>query len=180
MPTVDVYSLREKFNNQGILLCFNGPFTAPLIEEIGTALRQHLHALEASPSAIADVFAVYIEMTQNIRHYTVERGLTEQAAISTLVVSRSTDHHYILSSGNIVTLTDGQALVTRIHALAGMDKTALKAAFKAQLHRPRDTLESSGAGLGLIDIARKATEPLQAFMRPVDDDYGFFHLHVVL
>lgn len=49
--------------------CFNGPVTAPLIEEIGTALRKHMEGLEELPSAVADVFSVYIEMAQNIRRY---------------------------------------------------------------------------------------------------------------
>lgn len=180
MQPLNVYALRETFNQERILLCFNGPFTALLIEEIGTALRQHLQALAASPSAVADVFAVYIEMTQNIRRYTLAHGLSEARAISTLVVSQAEAGHYILSSGNIVTLADGQRLVNRIEDLAALDKAALKAAFKAQLRRPRDTLEEDSAGLGLIDMARKATEPLQAFVLPVDEEYAFFQLHVVL
>lgn len=180
MAPLDIYSLRETFNRERILLCFNGPFTATLIEEIGVALREHLQGLQASPSSIADVFTVYIEMTQNIRRYTLEHALPEQAATSTLIVSRSESGHYIVSSGNIVTIADGEALIARIQQLSAMDKAALKAAFKTQLHQPRDALHGDSAGLGLIDIARKASEPLQAFIRPVDTQYAFFHLHVVL
>ena len=66
---IDLLAIREIFNRQNIMLCFNGPVTAPLIEEIGTALRKHMEGLEESPSAVSDVFSVYIEMAQNIRRY---------------------------------------------------------------------------------------------------------------
>lgn len=180
MEPLDIYSLRETFNRNRILLCFNGPFTATLIEEIGTALREHLQALQASPSSVADVFAVYIEMTQNIRRYTLEQHLQEQAATSTLIVSRGEHDNYVVSSGNIVKSDHGKALIQRVEALARMDKPALKAAFKIQLRQPREALDQDSAGLGLIDIARKATRPLEAFLRPVDAQHAFFSLHAVL
>lgn len=65
---LDLFALREEFNRQQIMLCFNGPISRSLIEEIGNALREYLKADHAAPSAAMDVFAVYIEMTQNIRH----------------------------------------------------------------------------------------------------------------
>jgi len=180
MTPLDLYSLRETFNQERILLCFNGPFTATLIEEIGVALREHLEGLQASPSSVTDVFTVYVEMTQNIRRYTVKQALPNEAATSTLVVSRGESGNYVVSSGNIVTSSDAKALAARIERLAAMDRSELKAAFKAQLRQPREALQGGGAGLGLIDIARRASGPLQAFTRPVDDRYAFFHLHVVL
>jgi hypothetical protein len=69
------------------MLCFNGPFTATLIEEIGKALRNHMEGLQESPSSVSDVFSVYIELTQNIRRYTLLKELQEHAATSTIVVA---------------------------------------------------------------------------------------------
>ncbi len=69
METLDLLAMRESYTRQRILLCFNGPISRSLIEEIGHALRNYLHAEQAKPSEAMDVFAVYIEMTQNIRHY---------------------------------------------------------------------------------------------------------------
>ena len=64
-----MFDLRERFDNEKILLCFNGPISRSLIEEIGNALRNYMKSEQASPAAALDVFAVYIELTQNIRHY---------------------------------------------------------------------------------------------------------------
>jgi hypothetical protein len=61
-----------------------------------------------------------------------------------------------------------------------LDKTALKAAYKEQLRKPRDADASSGAGLGLIDIARKASEPLSASLTSHSDGRAFFSLRAVI
>ena len=42
METTELISLREHFNRNHILLCFNGPTSRGLIEEIGNALKKAL------------------------------------------------------------------------------------------------------------------------------------------
>ncbi|AQZ94309.1 biofilm regulation protein kinase SiaB [Halopseudomonas phragmitis] len=180
MSMIDLFAMRETFNRQQIMLCFNGPISRSLIEEIGNALRNYLAADHAHPSAAMDVFAVYIEMTQNIRHYTRDRGWSEQDASATVVVSRDDNGHYVVSSGNLIEAADGEVLVNSIEALGLLDKAQLKAAYKEQLRRPRDAEVSSGAGLGLIDIARKSSEPLKAALQPADNGKAFFSLRAVI
>lgn len=136
MEHLDLFAMRERFNDQQIMLCFNGPISRSLIEEIGNALRNYLSAEHAHPSAAMDVFAVYIEMTQNISHYTRLKDWTEQEAGATVVVSRNDNGRYVVSAGNIVDMPDGQQLVEAVEQLARMDKSQLKAAYKEQLRRP--------------------------------------------
>lgn len=181
MSFPDIPKLRDVFISQDIMLCFNGLFTATLIDEIGTALRNHMRHHDESPTAITDVFSVYIEMTQNIRHYTTSRALVDDKAISTIVVSRADDGRYTVSAGNMVEAGDAERLCARIAELNRMDKVALKAEFKSQLRQPREKLsENNGAGLGLIDMARKAAEPLWVNVQPIDDNYSFFSLRVII
>jgi signal transduction histidine kinase len=180
MESIDLFSMRERFNSQQIMLCFNGPISRSLIEEIGNALRNYLSADHAHPSAAMDVFAVYIEMTQNISHYTRTQGWSEQESGATVVVSRDDDGHYVVSAGNIIVEGDGQRLLDAVESLAGLDKAQLKAAYKEQLRKPRDAEKSSGAGLGLIDIARKASQPLRARIQPISEGRSFFSLRAVI
>lgn len=176
----EIFSLRDTFMQQQIMLCFNGPFTAALIDEIGKALRNHLHDQNESSSAVTDVFSVYIEMTQNIRNYTIAKQLQDSAAISTIVVSRTSDAHYVVSAGNVVLIEDGEKLAGQVKALADLDKAALKALFKTQLRQPRESLSGPGAGLGLIDMARKASQTMTCDLRRLDEKTSFFSLRVVL
>jgi hypothetical protein len=174
---VDLLTVREIFNRQNIMLCFNGPITAPLIEEIGKALRKHMEGLQASPSSVTDVFSVYIEMTQNIRRYSQAEGFENEPA--TIIISRNEAGNYVISASNSVKESDGKILLERIEHLDHMDKDALKAAFKTQLRQPRSTLSGS-AGLGLIDMARKATGPLHYSLEPQGAGKSLFSLRVIL
>ena len=181
MEHSDIYLLRETYNEKQILLCFNGPFSQGLIEEIGNALKRYMMSETETPaSSSLDVFAVYIEITQNIRHYPAGRDYTEAEASATVVIGRDEDGHYVILAGNIVEPEDGAALCERIQALSTMDKTQLKAAYKEQLRKPREE-QTVGAGLGLIDIARKASMPVTCGLRPVNDsERCFFSLRVVI
>lgn len=176
----DVFQLRQTFMQQQIMLCFNGPFTATLIDEIGKALRKHMQSLDESESAVTDVFSVYIEMTQNIRSYHLRVPFSGAAATSTIIVCRSDEGHYIVSAGNVVRREDGLRLQQRINELSRLDKGELKLMFKSQLRTPREELGNNSAGLGLIDMARKATAPLSCDLRSVDAEHSFFCLHVTL
>ena len=176
METIDLFSLRTHFNRNRILLCFNGPISRSLIEEIGNALKNYLQAENAQPTAAMDVFSIYIEMTQNIRHYAQSRGYGDLESAATVIVASDAEERYLVQAGNIVEAADGEALLARVDALASMDKAQLKATYKTQLRQPRDAAATTGAGLGLIDVARKSSLPLKGNLSPIDEERAFFSL----
>lgn len=179
MEPIDLFSLQQTYNQQRIMLCFNGPLTRSLIEEIGNALRNYLEREHATASSAMDVFGAYIEMTQNIRHYAVAKGWDEGEVSATVVIARDAEGRYVVSAGNSIEAKDGTLLAARIEALATMDKASLKVMYKEQLRKPRDE-GSSGAGLGLIDLARRASEPLSCTLQMLENGRAFFSIRVVM
>lgn len=180
MNAIDLFELRDQFSRRRILLCFNGPISHGLIEELGNALRNYLTAEQVQPSAVMDVFGVYIELTQNIRHYSKARGYDEHDSAVTVVVAREGDGRYAVQAGNLVERADGVALLDRIAELAVMDKVELKAAYKEQLRKPREEGALSGAGLGLIDVARKSSQPIAATLSDLGGDRVFLSVRAVI
>ncbi len=179
MNASELYALRLRLQESQTLLCFNGPMSRSLIEEFGNALKRYLELDQVKPGAAMDVFSVYIETTQNIRHYTIERGYDDALAAATVVISRE-NGHYVVSAGNVVELADGEALVARIAHYSTLDKAQLKAEYKTQLRRPRRADHPESAGLGLIEIARRASAPLQATLSELSSNRAFFSLSVVI
>jgi hypothetical protein len=176
MDHSDLYLLRETYNQKNILLCFNGPFSQGLIEEIGSALKRYLQS-EAGSSSSLDVFAVYIELAQNIREYSRVQGYNEMEASATCVVGRNGEGRYEISAGNVVEPDDAEKICERVRELSQMDKAQLKAAYKERLRGPRD--ENDSAGLGLIDVARKASAPISCSVQPLNSGQKmFFSLRV--
>lgn len=180
MSVIDLLSIREQFNKNQILLCFNGPISRSLIEEVGNALKNYLHEDNAQPGAAMDVFGVYIELTQNIRHYARKMDYSEFEGSATVVVAKAETGGYQVLAGNQVALTDGQALCDQIAQLTKMDKSELKKAYKIQLRLPRNEHSTSGAGLGLLDVARKSSQPITTKLVDIGNGNGFFSVLAVI
>lgn len=181
MHTLDLARLQDELNTQGILMSFSGPFSHSIIEELGKAVRNYLESAQVARSALMDVFAVYIEQAQNVRNYIGRReGSIDHARLANsgiVVIARESERH-VVSSGNLLERTDAPALVAHLEHLRSLDKAGLKILYKERMRQP--LTEVGGAGLGLIEMARKAAMPLDYAFSAVDERYVFFSLRVVV
>lgn len=170
---MDLFRLREEFNRDNILMCFNGPISHSIIEELGTALRNYLTAENLARAAVLDVFAVYIELTQNARNYLSVRGLAGDAASVTVVIARDAAG-YRVTAGNYVLRSDLPPLLVRVAELRDLSADELRQLHRNQLRGAPPA--GGGAGLGLIDIARRSSAPLAAAARDIDEHRSFLSL----
>lgn len=168
---MNLFELKETLGEAGALITFSGSFSHGIIEELGTAVKAYLESQTVQKSAMMDVFSVYIEAAQNVRNYA---GATNEGI---LVIAKQ-GGHYEVHSGNVVKGPDVAALTERLETLSGLDKAELKALYKEQLRKDRSP--DQGAGLGLIEMARRATRPLTWEFRPLADGRSFFSLRVVV
>lgn len=175
----NLLELKKTLEDANILICFNGPFSQSIIEELGNAVRRYLSHDQMESAVLMDVFAVYIEQTQNIRNYARRRaalGDTNPAyEMATVLIGRDGDRH-IVASGNVVHVDDAGALATAIDELNGLDRQALRARFKEQSRKPAATEVGRGAGLGLIEIARKTSGPIQHKIHAISEQHVFFQI----
>lgn len=170
-------ALQSGFSEQGILMCFNGSFTHGIIEEIGTAIRRYLEGEKLSSGSITDVFAVYIEQTQNVKNYLERRRFAPESRNAAVIVIGNAGGMYQVSSGNTIARSDIEDLTGRLETVNGLDKAGLRKLYKERIREPRDP-SSSSAGLGLIDIARRASTKLEYSFQDIDEAYAFFSLSV--
>lgn len=176
---MDLYDLRNEFDKSGIMMCFNGPFSNSIIEETGKAMRNHLASENIAKAAVLDVFAVYIELAQNIHNYLVVREITPPEAMSSIISIAKKGEKYVVSSGNMVLHEDGKALLVRVEEVNNMSPEEKKRHYRELLRR--DIAPGSlGAGLGFLDIAKRTSEKLECTFRVVDDTFGFFTLTVFI
>jgi capsule polysaccharide modification protein KpsS len=179
MTPDQLYGIREDFTREGVMICFNGAFVHSIIEEIGNALRRYLQDQEEKKSAALDVFSVYIEQAQNIRNYLARKHFTDASFANAIIVIARKGERYVVSSGNIVDAEDQPGLDARLTEITAADAPGLRKLFKERLRaETRDV--NGGAGMGLIEIARRCAEPLTYAFHPVDDGHSFFCLTAVI
>ena len=73
---------------------------------------------------------------------------------------------------------DGERLLERIQTLAKLDKQKLKQLYKLQLREA--PLNAGGAGLGLIEMARRSSEPMESSLDDRPEGRSFFALRVIV
>lgn len=181
MKVTSLFDLKETFNSEGILICFAGPFSHSIIEELGNAVKRYLEAEQMTKDTMMDVFSTFIEQTQNVRNYArqkADEGNLERDFNSGIVVIGKSGSGYEVSSGNIVEKGDIRAALDTLDMLKDLDKKALKILYKEQLRKP--TPPGGNPGLGLIDMSRKASQPLRYTLRDMDDRYCFFSLTAII
>lgn len=181
MKKFDLYNLKQTVNRHGVLISFAGPFSHGIIEELGRAVTRYLEAEAITKGSLTDVFSVFIEQTQNVRNYAIKMeaaGNTDHDFVSGIVTIGRNEQHHVVCSGNFLRNSDAPGLIARLDQLHGLDKKELKTLYKQQLRSERNPGE--GGGLGLIDMARKASQPLEYEIYELDEQYCFFSLCVTV
>ncbi|MEN6412928.1 MAG: SiaB family protein kinase [Veillonellales bacterium] len=176
----DLLKLQRILQDYGVLINFAGRFTQEIIEELGDAVKKYLETEAISQNETYNVFSVFIEQTQNIKNYGVlKRGSPhgDRIANSGIITIGKTPDGYFVCAGNIIENNDVSALTAKLDEISRLDKAGLKKLFKEQMKKELPP-GSLGAGLGLINMARRATRPLHYSVEKLDDSLLFFTLKV--
>lgn len=173
MMAEDVFQLYQTMSKRKIWLAFKGAISQDVLVELGTLLKNK----SAFDRKVKKVFAIFIEMTQNILHYSAEMekvgvGDNREAGVGVVVVSE-TETDYSVSAGNLITSEQVIHLRSQCERIHGSDEAQLKQYYDERIKS--HTIEGSkGAGLGLLDIARKSDYPLEYDIQKLDDNHSFF------
>ena len=180
MKTIDLYELRDTLTKDEILICFAGPFSHSIIEELGAAVKHYLEAEQVTKTSLMSVFSIFIEQTQNIKSYAERKAAEGKGNVFSggIVVIGKDGDRYVVNSGNFVERADIEEAVALIERLKDLDPQGLKALYKEQLRKEQKPGKS--AGLGLIDMARKASEPLRFTLKTTEDQRCFFSLKAII
>ena len=162
-------------------MSFKGAFAQPIIVEIGQTLRskiaaQPVESITERTLLMKKIFAVFVELAQNVMFYSAEQELDEygkECGVGILVISENAET-YCVSSGNQIASADGERLSTLCESVRALSKEELKERYTEQRRLPRGS--SSGAGLGFLDVARRADLPLEYAVTPLPGDRALFML----
>ncbi|GAB7024426.1 SiaB family protein kinase [Salidesulfovibrio brasiliensis] len=180
--TPKMYDCYESLMGDGIILYFNGPVSQGVVEGVADLMRQRLRNEEAGMKLSHRIFAILVEQMQNIVRYSKEREPVdvdgESIANGQVIVGREDDGRYFVACGNRIAAADGDRLSEKLNRVSSMNKEELKRYYKDCRRRGPDP-DSKGAGLGFIEMARKAEGPLDYHIRPVDGETAFFSMKVV-
>lgn len=176
----ELFDIRTVLRKQGIIFAYSGYVTETVLMGVGDAIKQKLLLDDADTKTLRSVFAVFVEQMQNMIRYSAEKvppSDTEspiEIRYGILTIGREGDD-YVIHAGNLVARSEVERLRERLSQIRGMNKEELRALYKEQL-RSGPEEGSKGAGLGFMEIARRASKPIEFDFADVDDEHAFFAL----
>jgi len=181
---LSLYNLYKDLKAQKILLCYSGPIAQASIEGVGDTLRRNLEFEEARNATTLAVFSIFIEQAQNVLNYSAEKlnkadEDEKELRIGVVVIGYEDTGDYFVYCGNRVYNGDIPRIKSNLEHLRNLNKDELKVLYKERRRMEREP-GSKGAGLGLIEMARKSEVPLGYSFEKIDEVFSFFSIKVVV
>lgn len=179
MLAKEYYGFKKSLDDKGIMVSFSGFVSEGILFSLGEALKQKMTLDDTDINTAKKVFSIFVEQAQNVIRYSSDRvegdvGRKVELGSGTITVGHDRDKFFIVCS-NTVDAADVPLLRERLEILKTLDKDGLKAYYKEKL-REEPEAQSKGATIGLIEIARRASEPIEFDFEKIDEDRSFFCL----
>jgi hypothetical protein len=181
MLAADYLRMKKEINGNGIIFSFSGFISEDLLFALGNSLKKQLSMDEADANKVKRVFSVFVEQVQNIIRYSAERhdGDPKGAVSSGVVTVGSEKDRFFVACGNIMRRGDVLQLKEKLELLRSLDPAGIKAYYLEKIKEPPEP-GSLGANIGLIEIARRASEPIQFDFTDIDETSVFYCMKVFI
>lgn len=178
LNTLDIKDYYHRTQSDSVVMAYKGGASGALLTSMMSVAESRLSEVEPKSGLRKRVFSILVEMLQNIYHHFGNIDATQLAADDSIVfVVWKDESAYVLVTGNYILANDVPNLQRRIDETNALNAEELKAKYREVLDNG-DISAKGGAGLGIIDIARKSGGKLDYEFKPCNDKYSFFSLTV--
>jgi len=165
-----------KIENDYTIILYKGPVSSELLSTLLKTIEQKLEQIGERVVVRKKIFNVMVESIQNlIKHVDEHEINTNNNAVMFSI--QHTPEYYLISTGNFVTKDEALQLSTKLDKINLMNKEQLRDYYQEVLEN-QVISPKGGAGLGLIDIARKSSDKVAYELKSISDELSFFTLKI--
>ena len=166
-----LYTLFEKFQNFSLSYVYKGIFNPNLTDKILALTETNMTITGEVPKTQKRVYFVMVESLQNItRHQDIHQTIDNQA----FFVVQNKNGIYDLTSGNVIEKASVEDLKLQLDKINSLSPDELKDHYKFVLENTGMS-DKGGAGLGLIEMARRSGNKLAYDFQTLSDDLSYFY-----
>jgi len=172
-----LYTFYSTMVANSVKLVYEGEITHQITKALTALAESQMISDDESSVTQKKVFHVIVESLQNITKHAEEIEAEDQNGRTGrgLFVVLKDEELYSIVSGNIISANKIPLLTSLLENINNNDKDGLKELYKTQIKEGRIS-EKGGAGLGLIDIARKSGRKLEFSFQEINPNFSFFIL----
>ncbi|UCH93571.1 MAG: SiaB family protein kinase [Candidatus Aminicenantes bacterium] len=180
MAELELLEYYKEMCERNIVLDFQGAISQDMVVGMAELLKNKFSQELGRANIVKKLFSIFIEMAQNIAIYSAERVYLDDRHRDVgagIIMVTEKNKIYQITSGNLVKKDSIPKIIEHCRTINHMDKEKLKQFYKAQIKSSREK-GKKGAGVGLIDMARKSGNPILYEVTPVDNINSFLVLSV--
>ena len=177
MPT-SVYELLREMDAQNIVVAYNGAIDEKLLEAVYSMMDKHMEERKTPSDKRKKVFHVLVESLQNVFHHHPENEISNEITKAGFVIKCSAETYTIIT-GNNVSSSAIPGLKEKLEKVNSLSPADLRAHYQESLANTELSVKG-GAGLGIIEMARKSGHKLKYEFTRVNNEFSFFTLEVVI
>ncbi len=172
----ELQEIYQRMMEQDLHMIYEGEFTQEITKSVLSLTEKSLEHEGIESTVKKKVFNIMIESLQNICKHQYSAGAkTDSGFAPAIFMVGSRNDAFLIITGNMILNTSIYDLRQKIDHINALDADGLKALYKqARLNAAISAV--GGAGLGLIDIARKSNNKLVYRFDAISDELSFFSL----
>ncbi len=170
-----IYDLHKTMLQQNLILVYEGEFTQDITKSVLAMAERNMDSFGEGAKVKRKVFNVMVECLQNISKHA--ESFEEDPTVKNNAIFMIGKHQdqYIITSGNNIRTIDVEKLKEKLNRINDLDAKGLKQLYRTIIKTTKIS-KKGGAGLGLVDMARKSGNKLGYDFEPIDDEFSFFSL----
>jgi hypothetical protein len=168
------YQLYRTMKTNEISLVYEGEVTQDITKTFTSLTEKSLAKSAESNQVQRKVFNVMVECLQNISKHADSLNDEDEERRGIVMVSKGVDSYNIIT-GNVIRNEKIPDLTKSLETVNSLDKEGLSELYKKQIKEGKIS-EKGGAGLGLIDIAKKTGTQLSYQFKELNESVSFFIL----
>lgn len=169
-----VLSLHDEMASNGFSLVYEGEFSHEVMKMFTSMAERDMDKSNEDKSVKRKVFHVMVECLQNMTKHSDDVDKNDGVGNGLFIVGKK-DGYWSVITANKIMKEKIDGLKASIDNINSLNKDDLNALYKKQI-REGSLSEKGGAGLGLIDIARKTGRQLDYQFLPLEDKTNYFFL----
>lgn len=166
-----VLSLYDELTANGIYIVYIGKFTQRITSMFSAMLEEELGKNSEQKKTRKRIYHAMVETMQNIQRHAEEYS-DDVFSNGLFMIGKKENIYYIITT-NKISITSKEKVVKAIDKVNSSTKEELNAMYKKQL-KDGKIGEHGGAGLGLIDIARKTESKIEYLFLPINFSEEYF------
>ncbi|MGE0634878.1 MAG: SiaB family protein kinase [Bacteroidia bacterium] len=170
-----IYGIERMMVENQLLLAYKDNINEETSDQLIAMVDSKMVGFDEEKKIKKKVFNVLVECLQNVsRHAEPDKGLDHESSI--LLIGRN-DNSFFIITGNMMSNDKTTHLKEKLDQINKLNPEEIRDKYK-ELMTKMEFSDKGGAGLGLLDIARKSANKFEYDFRKLGDKKTYFTLKV--